>query len=66
MLERKADAEICQGTVCGSKLCGQPLAGLTAVAFQVCGEFVVTHLMCAPPAVRKAYHSDPANIAGGN
>lgn len=63
-LERQADAEICQGTVCGSKLCGEPLAGITAVAFKVLGEFVVTHLMCAPPVVRKAYHEDKANIDG--
>lgn len=56
MMNRQKDAEVCPRTKCGAKICGQPIAGIEAVAFVAEGQMVVTHLMCAPAPVRKAYH----------
>lgn len=47
-----------ESDTCASKRCGQLLAGLPALAYQDAdGNVYLMHVMCAPPSLRKAYHT---------
>jgi hypothetical protein len=59
MMELKGQREVCPDhDVCASQRCGQPLAGLPSLAYEdeKTGDVYLMHVMCAPPALRKAYH----------